>query len=57
MLGGKVCMWGETADASNVQQTIWPRAGAAAGEQDILISGHLLPAESLWVFQKTLHLI
>nr|GMC94160.1 beta-hexosaminidase 1 [Ipomoea batatas] len=23
-------MWGETADASNVQQTIWPRAAAAA---------------------------
>ena len=24
-------MWGETADTSNVQQTIWPRAAAAAG--------------------------
>jgi hexosaminidase len=24
-------MWGETADASDVQQTIWPRAAAAAG--------------------------
>ena len=31
VLGGEVCMWSETADTSVVQQTIWPRAAAAAG--------------------------
>ncbi|KAJ6900462.1 beta-hexosaminidase 1 [Populus alba x Populus x berolinensis] len=30
VLGGEVCMWSETADTSVVQQTIWPRAAAAA---------------------------
>ncbi|KAF9593451.1 hypothetical protein IFM89_023258 [Coptis chinensis] len=30
VLGGEVCMWSETADPSDVQQTIWPRAAAAS---------------------------
>uniref|UniRef100_A0A0E0H8N4 Beta-hexosaminidase n=1 Tax=Oryza nivara TaxID=4536 RepID=A0A0E0H8N4_ORYNI len=37
VLGGEVCMWGETADTSDVQQTIWPRAAAAA------VRGHICP--------------
>jgi len=28
VIGGEVCMWAETADASVVHRTIWPRAAA-----------------------------
>ena len=33
ILGGETEMWGETADGSNVLQTIFPRAAAAAERQ------------------------
>jgi hexosaminidase len=30
ILGGQVCAWGETMDASSVQSVVWPRAAAFA---------------------------
>jgi hexosaminidase len=30
IMGGESCMWGETVDPSDVQNTIWPRAAAVS---------------------------
>ncbi|KAK1576061.1 hypothetical protein Q3G72_010587 [Acer saccharum] len=30
VISGEVCMWGESVDTSEIEQTIWPRATAAA---------------------------
>ncbi|KAK9114431.1 hypothetical protein Syun_021228 [Stephania yunnanensis] len=36
VIGGEVCLWGEHIDGSDIEQTIWPRAAAAADVSVVL---------------------